>query len=86
MLHEEAIKIMREIVSECAGLVLEQCVLLSSVVPVHPKTLDDYNHYEIRIRCMVDDDLKMCIDKVAVRHKLQTRLERNVLVIYRPFE
>ena len=86
MLHEEAIKIMREILADCYGLVLEQCISLYSEVPVHPKTLDDYAHYEIRINCMVDDDLKMCVNKVVARHKLQTRQERNRLIIYRPFE
>jgi hypothetical protein len=86
MRQKEAIKVKREILSECSGFVLERCISLSSVVPANPKTLDDYEHYEVRIRCMVDDDLRTCIYRVVSRNRLETRQERNELVIYRPID
>ena len=83
MRQEEAIRVMRDILSECAGFILDRCVSLSSVVPANPKTLEDYEHFEVRIRCMVDDDLRTCINRVVSKNRLETRQERNEIIVYR---
>jgi len=82
--QKEARSVLRDVLAECAGSLLERCVSLSSVVPVNPKTLTDYNQYEVRISCMVDDDLRRCIETVVNKHKLATRQVGNEVIIYRP--
>jgi hypothetical protein len=42
MAQKEAIAVLRDVLAECAGSLLERCVSLS---PVDPKTLTDYGHY-----------------------------------------
>ena len=80
----EARLVLRDVMAECAGSLLERCVSIATVVPVNPKTLTDYNQYEVRISCMVDDDLRRCIDTVIKKHKLATRQVGNEIIIYRP--
>jgi hypothetical protein len=82
--RKEAIAVLRDVLAECAGSLLERCVSLSSVKPVNPKTLIDFDQYEVRISCMVDDDLRRCIDTVVNKHKVSMRQEGNVVIIYRP--
>jgi hypothetical protein len=82
--QKEARLVLRDVLAECAGSLLDRCVSLSSVVPVNPKTLTDYNQYEVKISCMVDDDLRRCIDTVVNKHKLATRQVGNEVIIYRP--
>jgi hypothetical protein len=77
---KEAIVVLRDVLAECAGSLLERCVSLS---PVKPKTLADYGRYEVRISCMVDDDLRRCINRVVNKHKLEMRQMGNVIIIYR---
>jgi hypothetical protein len=81
MEKKEAVTVLRDVLAECAGSLLERCVLL---VPVTPKTLQDYGRYEVHISCMVDDDLRMCVSTVVKKHKLALRQTGNVLVLYRP--
>ena len=81
--QKEAIAVLRDVLAECAGSLLERCVSLSSVTPVNPKTLPDYNQYEVRISCMVDDDLRRCINTVVNKHKLAMRQEGNEVILYR---
>jgi hypothetical protein len=82
MYKNEAVVVMRDVLAECAGSLLERCI---SLVPVSaPKTLDDYGHYEVHIGCMVDDDLRRCIGAVVSKHKLAMRQTGNVIVLFRP--
>jgi len=81
---QEAITVLRDVLAECAGSLLERCVSLASVAPVNPKTLMDYSKFEVRITCMVDDDLRRCIGAVVNKHKLATRQEGNQIILYRP--
>ena len=81
MEQKEAIAVLRDVLAECTGSLLERCVSLS---PVDPKTLTDYGHYEVRISCMVDDDLRRCINTVVSKHKLAMRQIGNEVIIYRP--
>jgi hypothetical protein len=81
MEKEEAIVVLRDVLNECAGSLLARCVLLE---PVAPKTLEDYGHYEVHIACMVDDDLRRCVNIVVSKHKLALRQKGNVLILYRP--
>ncbi len=78
--HEAAV-VLRDVLAECAGSLLERCVWLA---PVTPQTLDDYGHFEVRIGCMVDDDLRLCINTVVSKHKLAMRQEGNTIILYRP--
>ncbi len=82
--QKEAIVVLRDVLAECAGSLLERCVSLAPVVPVNPKTLTDYDQYEVHINCMVDDDLRRCINTVVNKHKLATRQQGNKVIIYRP--
>jgi hypothetical protein len=79
--RKEAIDVLRDVLAECSGSLLERCVSLS---PVNPKTLTDYGQYEVRISCMVDDDLRRCINTVVNKHKLAMRQNGNEVIIYRP--
>ena len=81
MEKEEAVAVLRDILAECAGSLLARCVLL---VPIAPKKLEDYGRYEVHIACMVDDDLRRCVNFVVSKHKLALRQTGNVLVLYRP--
>ena len=80
MEKQEAMVVLRDVLNECAGALLAHCVLL---VPVDPKTLLDYGHYEVHIVCMVDDDLRHCVNTVVAKHKLGLRQMGEVLVLYR---
>ena len=82
--QKEARLVLQDVLAECAGSLLDRCVSLTSVVPANPRTLTDYNQYEVRISCMVDDDLRRCIDTVVKKHKLATRQVGNEVIIYRP--
>ncbi len=73
--------VLRDVLAECAGSLLERCVLL---VPVEPKALEDYGRYEVHIACMVDDDLRRCVNLVISKHKLALRQMGNRLILYRP--
>jgi hypothetical protein len=79
--HTEAAVVLRDVLAECAGSLLDRCV---SISPVAPKTLMDYGHYEVRINCMVDDDLRRCVNTVVNKHKLAMRQEGNDIIIFRP--
>ena len=82
MEEKEAIIVLHDVLAECGGLLLDRCVELSPVKSSHPVTLTDYNHYEVRIRCMVDDDLRICIGRVIDKHKLLMRQEGNEIILY----
>jgi hypothetical protein len=82
--RQEAVTVLRDVLAECAGSLLARCVSLASVAPVNPQTLMDYSKFEVRITCMVDDDLRRCIARVIDKHKLATRQEGNQIIIYRP--
>jgi hypothetical protein len=77
---QEAVVVLRDVLAECAGSLLPRCVLL---VPVSPKTLQDYGRYEVHIVCMVDDDLRRCIGIVVSKHKLSMRQSGNRIILYR---
>jgi hypothetical protein len=77
---KEAAVVLRDVLAECAGSILERCVLL---VPVTTHTLDDYGHWEVHIACMIDDDLRQCINAVVAKHKLAMRQTGNVIILYR---
>jgi len=81
---QEAVIVLREVLAECAGSILERCVELIPVATTNPKTLMDYGKFEVRITCMVDDDLRRCIGTVVNKHKLESRQEGNKVIIYRP--
>ena len=83
MEEKEAVDVLHDILAECAGLLLDHCVELSQVQSPHPVTLTDYNHYEVRIKCMVDDDLRICLSRVVNKHKLLMRQEGNQIILYR---
>jgi hypothetical protein len=78
--RKEATAVLRDVIAECAGSLLERCVSLS---PVDPKVLLDYGRYEVRISCMVDDDLRRCINIVVNKHKVAMRQVGNDVFIYR---
>jgi hypothetical protein len=78
---QEAMVVLHDVLTECAGALLAHCVLL---VPVAPKTLLNYDRFEVHIVCMVDDDLRHCVNTVVVKHKLALRQLGKVLVLYRP--
>ena len=84
MEKKEAIAVLRDVLAECAGSLLERCVSLSSVVPANARTLMDYTRYEVRVSCMVDDDLRRCINIVVNKHKLSMRQVGNEVILYRP--
>ncbi len=84
MNKKEAAFVVRDVLAECAGSILDHCVSVVQVRPVNPKTLIDYDHYEVRIRCMVDDDLRRCINVVVVKHNLSMRQEGNEIVLFCP--
>ena len=81
MEKEEAVVVLRDVLAACAGSLLERCVLLA---PVEPKTLEDYGRYEVHVACMVDDDLRRCINSVVSKHKLALKQTGNRLILYRP--
>ncbi len=76
---KEAGMVMRDVLAECAGSILDRCVLL---VPVVPHILEDYGQWEVHIACMVDDDLRRCINTVVAKHKLGMRQTGNVVILY----
>ena len=77
---QEASVVLRDVLAECAGSLLARCVLLK---PVSPKTLQDYDQWEVHIACMVDDDLRKCISTVVDKHKLAMRQEGNAIILCR---
>jgi hypothetical protein len=78
----ESALVMRDVLAECSGSLLERCV---SLVPIAaPKTLEDYGHFEVHISCMVDDDLRRCIGAVVNKHKLSMQQKGNVIILFRP--
>jgi hypothetical protein len=77
---EEAALVMRDVLAECAGSLLDRCVLL---VPVVHRILEDYDQWEVHIACMVDDDLRRCINTVVAKHKLAIRQAGNVIILFR---
>ena len=79
--RQEALVVLRDLLAECAGSLLTRCV---SLVPVVPQTLEDYGRYEVRIGCMVDDDLRRCISTVVNKHKLAMRQNGSTVILYRP--
>jgi hypothetical protein len=82
MYKKEAALVMRDVLAECAGSLLDRCV---SLVPAAaPKTLEDYGRFEVHIGCMVDDDLRRCISTVVNKHKLAMRQSGNVIILFRP--
>ena len=82
MYKKEAALVMHDVLTECAGSLLERCV---SLVPVAaPKTLEDYGRFEVHIACMVDDDLRRCIEAVVSKHKLAMRQTGNVIILFLP--
>jgi hypothetical protein len=81
--QKEAAVVVRDVLAECAGSILDRCVSLMQVRPINPKTLMDYDHYEVRIRCMVDDDLRRCINFIVGKHNLSMRQEGNEIILLR---
>ena len=81
MEKQEAMVVLRDVLNECAGALLAHCVLL---VPVAPKTLLNYGHFEAHVACMVDDDLRHCVNAVVAKHKLALKQMGKILVLYRP--
>ncbi len=77
---EEAAGVMRDVLAECAGSLLDRCVLL---VPVVHRILEDYDQWEVHIACMVDDDLRRSINTVVAKHKLSMRQTGNVIILFR---
>ncbi len=77
---EEAAVVLRDVLAECAGSLLDRCVLL---VPVVPHILVDYDQWEVHIACMVDDDLRRCINTVVTKHKLASRQVGNMIILFR---
>ena len=78
--RQKASVVLHDISVECADSRLARCV---SLVPVVPQNLLDYGHYEVQISCMVDDDLRRCINTVANKHKLAMRQTGNKIILYR---
>ncbi len=77
---QETTVVMRDVLAECAGSLLDRCVLL---VPVVPHILQDYGQWEVHIACMVDDDLRRCISTVVAKHRLAMRQAGNVIILFR---
>jgi hypothetical protein len=77
--REEALVVLRDLLAECAGSLLARCV---SLVPVVPHVLQDYGRYEVQIGCMVDDDLRLCINTVVNKHKLAMKQNGNTIILY----
>ena len=78
---QEATIVLRDVLAECAGSLLERCI---SLVPMSPKTLDNYGFYEVHFGCMVDDDLRRCIEVVVEKHKLAMKQEGKTIILYCP--
>jgi hypothetical protein len=82
MYKKEAALVMRDVLAECAGSLLDRCI---SLVPVAaPKTLEDSGRFEVQIGCRVDDDLRRGIGTVVNKHKLAMRQSGNVIILFRP--
>ena len=82
MYKNEAALVMHDVLAECSGSLLERCVLL---VPIaQPKTLEDFGRFEVHISCMVDDDLRRCLDTVIRKHRLGMRQIGNIVILFRP--
>ena len=76
--RKEAIKVLREIISECGGELLMSSV---SLLPVaHSGTEGSF--FELKIGCVLDDDLTKCFNTVLERNKLAIKELDNSVVIY----
>jgi hypothetical protein len=78
--RQEAASVLREILGECDGSLLMNCVSLS---PIAPNRMGR-SSFELRINCGLDDYLRKCIDAVLDRHKLAMKELGDKVVIYRP--
>ena len=76
----QATIVLRDVLAECAGSILPRCVLLE---PASPQTLENAGHYEVHLACMVDDDLRRCIEIVVNKHQLSMRQDGNRIILYR---
>jgi hypothetical protein len=80
MQRSEAVKVLREILGECDGLLLMNSV---SVSPMG-LTKAEGTSFELKINCSLDDYLRKCIGAVLERHKLAMKEIANSIIIYRP--
>lgn len=76
--RREAVKVLREILSECGSSLLMSSVSISPIAPNMGGS-----SFELKINCMLDDYLRKCIDAVLERNKLAMRDLGNAVVIYR---
>jgi hypothetical protein len=78
--RQEAVKVLREILSECDGALLMSSVSLLFVSPDRERN----SSFELRIGCCLDDYLRKCISVVLERHNLAIRELGSSVVIYSP--
>jgi len=78
--RKEAVKVLREILSECDGSLSLSTVSISPIALT--KTED--SSFELKINCALDDYLRKCIRPVLERHKLAMKESGGSFVIYRP--
>jgi hypothetical protein len=79
--RHEAVKVLREILSECDGALLMSSVSLLLVSPDRGK---NSSSFELRIGCCLDDYLRKCISAVLEKHNLAIRELGSSVVIYSP--
>lgn len=78
--RKEAVKVLREILSECEGALLMSSVSISSIAP--SRTED--SSFELKINCVLDNYLRKRINTILERNKLAIKELDNSVVIYRP--
>ena len=77
--RKEAVKVLREILSECEGSLLMSSVSISSIAP--SRTEDSF---ELKINCVLDNYLRKHINAVLERNKLAIKELDSSVVIYSP--
>jgi len=78
--RHEAVKVLREILSECDGSLSMSNVSISQVGPVK----EEGSSFELKINCKLDDFLRKCIGAVLEKYTLAMKDLGNSFIIYRP--
>jgi hypothetical protein len=74
---EKAVVVLKEIGDSCKFLNPQEITL---------ETPSKTEHFEIHIKCHVDDESWECLKQMAKKHDLGIRLTDHTLVIYAPMD
>ena len=78
--RHEAVKVLREILSECDGSLSMSSVSISQIGSVK----EEWSSFELKINCKLDDYLRKCICAVLEKHKLAIKEVDSAFIVYCP--